>query len=111
MSLILVVIFQLFTQNEIGYRFPLFSKELIYQDSDSIQSRINLVKENGKVKVQGVYIGNNIGALSYKLIIQKKSNGGTSNNTQSGKFQIVPGKKEFILSTSSFNTQTNDEFN
>lgn len=110
MNPILPVILSLLTLNVSDSKISYFFKESIYLEADSVQSRINLVKENGKIKVQGVYVGNNAGTLSYKLIVQKEGNGGSSNNSQSGKFKIVPGQKEVVLSTSSFNSQTNDEF-
>ena len=72
---------------------------------------IKIVEEAGKINVKGVYLGSYTGSLSYKLTIQKKGKGGNSNNSQSGKFKKNPEQKEVLLSSSSFNFQSNDEFN
>ena len=105
MSKILTVGFSLFSLNVINCNAQKF-----YPEVDSTLTRIDLAKEAGKIKVQGVYTGKNTEALFYKLTIQKKGKSGTSNNAQSGNFKKNPVEKEHVLSTSGFNFQPGDVF-
>lgn len=105
MSLLLAVGISLVSLNEINSNVQKF-----YPENDSSLTRIDLVNEAGKIKVQGVYIGDNTEALSYKLTVHKKGKSGTSNNAQSGKFKKGSAEKEHLLSTAGFNFQSGDAF-
>lgn len=74
-------------------------------------AKIDLQKDTNKITVRSLFVDGEAGkVLTYKLSVEKSGKSGTSNNAQSGKFEIKPGQQEVVLSTSGFSAYPQDKY-
>jgi hypothetical protein len=86
---------------------PIFLTNL----SESNVAKIVLLKDANKITVRSVFINGTSGQiLNYKIVVEKSGKSGTSNNAQSGTFEVKEGQKEVVLSTSGFNINPQDKY-
>lgn len=79
---------------------------------DQGKAKIDLQKEANKITVRGLFVDGTVSdqPYTYKLTVNKTGRGGSSNNAQSGQFEIAPGQKEVVLSAAGFNANSHDNF-
>lgn len=87
---------------------------MAWQDTpptDVCQARLELVHQNNMLTVTGhcKNLTMNNERYRYELTLERKSDGGHSQNSQSGEFDAAP-QQEVVLSQSSINASAQDDY-
>ena len=66
--------------------------------SDSVRAEVLLDREPGAVVIRGAFVNEEgpSGALSYRLVVEKQGQSGTSKNRQGGRFETAPGRTDTL---------------
>ena len=77
---------------------------------DSTGARLLVERQGEMLRVQGAFVNDSTGTgtLAYELDVQRTGDAGTSQSTQSGRFETAPGQTD-TLSTVQVNVQPGDE--
>ena len=77
---------------------------------DSAGARLLVERQDERVRVQGAFTNDGIGpdTLTYELDVRRTGEAGTSQSTQSGRFETAPGQTD-TLSTVQVNVQPGDQ--